>query len=131
MVKIVGVKFANSCKVYYFDPREEDYQEGEGVIVDTARGTEYGVVAVTPREVEDSEVVKPLKAITRRATKKDAQKVAENERRLPQILETAKKEVEKCGLEMTITGVELPFDGSKIVIYFTAPARIDFRDLVK
>ncbi|MBO7215218.1 MAG: stage 0 sporulation protein, partial [Clostridia bacterium] len=92
---------------------------------------EYGVVAVTPREVEESEVIKPLKAITRRATKKDAQKVADNERRLPHILETAKKEVEKCGLEMKITGVELPFDGSKIVIYFTAPARIDFRDLVK
>ena len=131
MVKIVGVKFNHSCKVYYFDPQGEDYKEGEGVIVDTARGTEYGVVAVEPKEVEESEVFKPLKSVKRRATKKDAQRVADNERRLPHILETAKKEVEKCGLDMKITGVELPFDGSKIVIYFTAPARIDFRDLVK
>lgn len=131
MVKIVGVKFNHSCKVYYFDPNGEDYKEGEGVIVDTARGTEYGVIAVTTKEVEDSEVFKPLKPIVRRATKKDAQRVEDNERRLPTILETAKKEVEKSGLDMKITSVELPFDGSKIVIYFTAPARIDFRDLVK
>ncbi|MBE5744113.1 MAG: stage 0 sporulation protein [Clostridiales bacterium] len=131
MVKIVGVKFNNSCKVYYFDPQGEDYSEGEGVIVDTARGTEYGVVAVTPRSVEESEVVQPLKPITRRATNKDIQRMQEYQNRLPQIFETAKAEVEKSGLEMKITGVEIPFDGSKIIIYFTAPARIDFRELVK
>ncbi len=131
MVKIVGVKFNNSCKVYYFDPQGEDYNEGEGVIVDTARGTEYGVVAVTPRSVEESEVVQPLKPITRRATKKDIQRMEEYQKKLPHIFETAKAEVEKSGLEMKITGVEIPFDGSKIIIYFTAPARIDFRELVK
>ncbi len=131
MVKIVGVKFNNSCKVYYFDPQGEDYKEGEGVIVDTARGTEYGVVAITPRSVEESEVVQPLKPITRRATNKDIQRMEEYEKRLPSIFETAKQEVEKSGLEMKITGVEIPFDGSKIIIYFTAPARIDFRELVK
>ncbi len=131
MVKIVGVKFNHSCKVYYFDPKDENYSEGEGVIVDTARGTEYGVIAVAPKEVEDSEIIQPLKPIVRRASKKDTQKVEENEKRLPSVLETAKREVEKCGLDMKITGVELPFDGSKIIIYFTAPARIDFRDLVK
>ena len=131
MVKIVGVKFNNSCKVYYFDPQGEDYAEGEGVIVDTARGTEYGVVMVTPRSVEESEVVQPLKPITRRATKKDIQRMEEYEKKLPSIFETAKQEVEKSGLEMKITGVEIPFDGSKIIIYFTAPARIDFRELVK
>ncbi len=131
MVKIVGVKFNNSCKVYYFDPQGEDYKEGEGVIVDTARGTEYGVVAITPRSVEESEVVQPLKPITRRATNKDIQRMEEYEKRLPSIFETAKAEVEKSGLEMKITGVEIPFDGSKIIIYFTAPARIDFRELVK
>ena len=131
MVKIVGVKFNHSCKIYYFDPQGEDYQEGEGVIVDTARGTEYGVIAVAPKDVEESEIVSPLKPITRRATKKDAQRVEENEKKIPSIIETAKKEVEKCGLEMKITGAEFPFDNSKIIIYFTAPARIDFRDLVK
>ncbi len=131
MVKIVGVKFNNSCKVYYFDPQNEDYSEGEGVIVDTARGTEYGVIAITPRSVEDSEVVQPLKPIARRATKKDIQRMEEYEKKLPSIFETAKAEVEKSGLEMKITGVEIPFDGSKVIIYFTAPARIDFRELVK
>ena len=95
MVKIVGVKFNNSCKVYYFDPQGEDYAEGEGVIVDTARGTEYGVVMVTPRSVEESEVVQPLKPITRRATKKDIQRMEEYEKKLPSIFETAKQEVEK------------------------------------
>ena len=70
MVKIVGVKFNHSCKIYYFDPQGEDYQEGEGVIVDTARGTEYGVIAVAPKDVEESEIVSPLKPITRRATKR-------------------------------------------------------------
>lgn len=131
MVTIVGVKFNHSCKVYYFDPKGEEYSEGEGVIVDTARGTEYGVIAVQNKQVEESEVFQPLKPITRRATKKDTQKVEENEKKLPKILETARLEVEKSGLEMKITGVEIPFDGSKIIIYFTAPARIDFRDLVK
>jgi cell fate regulator YaaT (PSP1 superfamily) len=131
MVTIVGVKFNHSCKVYYFDPKGENYKEGEGVIVDTARGTEYGVIAVANKQVEESEVFQPLKPITRRASKKDAQKVEENEKKLPKILETARLEVEKSGLEMKITGAEIPFDGSKIIIYFTAPARIDFRDLVK
>lgn len=131
MVKIVGVKFNHSCKIYYFAPNGEDYKEGEGVIVDTARGTEFGRIAIAPKDVTDDEIVQPLKPITRRATNKDEQKVEDNERKLPHIIETAKKEVEKCGLDMKITGAEIPFDGSKIVIYFTAPARIDFRDLVK
>jgi cell fate regulator YaaT (PSP1 superfamily) len=131
MVKIVGVKFNHSCKIYYFAPNGEDYKEGEGVIVDTARGTEFGRIALAPKEVSEEEIVQPLKPITRRATKKDEKKVEDNERKLPFILETAKKEVEKCGLDMKITGAEIPFDGSKIIIYFTAPARIDFRDLVK
>ena len=131
MVKIVGVKFNNSCKVYYFDPKGENYKEGEGVIVDTARGTEYGIVAVANKEVNESEIVAPLKPITKRASKKDVQRMEENQKKIPSIIEIAKKEVEKCGLDMKITGAEFPFDNSKIVIYFTAPARIDFRDLVK
>ena len=131
MVKIVGVKFSNSCKIYYFDPKGEDYKEGEGVIVDTARGTEYGTIAVAPKEVSESEIVAPLKPITKRASKKDVQRMEENQKKVPQVIETAKKEVEKLGLEMKITGAEFPFDNSKIIIYFTAPARIDFRELVK
>ena len=131
MVKIVGVKFSNSCKIYYFDPKEESYKLGEGVIVDTARGTEYGVIAVEPKEVSESEIVSPLKPITKRASKKDVQRMEENNKKVPQVIEIAKKEVEKSGLDMKITGAEFPFDNSKIIIYFTAPARIDFRELVK
>ncbi len=131
MVKIVGVKFSNSSKIYYFDPKGENYKEGEGVIVDTARGTEYGVIAVEPKDVSESEIVSPLKPITKRASKKDVQRMEENKNKIPSIIEIAKKEVEKCGLDMKITGAEFPFDNSKIIIYFTAPARIDFRELVK
>ena len=131
MVKIVGVKFNHSCKVYYFDPKNEIYNEGEGVIVDTARGTEYGVVAVANKDVSESEIVSPLKPITRRATKKDTARMEENEKKIPSIIEAAKKEVLKYGLDMKVTGAEFPFDNSKIIIYFTAPNRIDFRDLVK
>ena len=131
MVKIVGVKFNHSCKVYYFDPKDEIYNEGEGVIVDTARGTEYGVVAVANKDVSESEIVSPLKPITRRATKKDTARMEENEKKIPSIIEAAKKEVLKYGLDMKVTGAEFPFDNSKIIIYFTAPNRIDFRDLVK
>ena len=131
MVKIVGVKFLNSCKVYYFDPQGEVYEVGEGVIVDTARGTEYGVVQVGTKEVSESEIVQPLKPVTRRATKKEIEKIKENEKKVPWVIETTKKEVEKLGLQMKVTGAEYVFDGSKILIYFTAPERVDFRDLIK
>ena len=131
MVKIVGVKFLNSCKVYYFDPQGEEYEVGEGVIVDTARGTEYGVVQVGTKEVSESEIVQPLKPVTRRATNKEIEKIKENEKKVPWVIETTKKEVEKLGLQMKVTGAEYVFDGSKILIYFTAPERVDFRDLIK
>lgn len=131
MAKIVGVKFAHSGKVYYFDPRGEAYKKGEGVIVETARGVEYGVIITENKDVLDSEVVQPLKPITRRATKQDSDKVKENEKKVPWVIESAEKEVEKLGLDMKIIDAEYPFDNSKIIIYFTAPNRIDFRDLVK
>ena len=131
MAKIVGVKFAHSGKVYYFDPRGEAYKKGDGVIVETARGVEYGVIITENKDVFDSEVVQPLKPITRRATNQDSDKVKENEKKVPWVIESAEKEVEKLGLDMKNIDAEYPFDNSKIIIYFTAPNRIDFRDLVK
>lgn len=131
MAEIVGVKFAHSGKSYYFDPKGDKYKSGEGVIVETARGVEYGVIITENKEVSDSEVVQPLKPITRRANKRDEDKVKDNEKKIPWIIETAEKEIKKLNLEMKIVDAEVPFDGSKIVIYFTAPNRIDFRDLVK
>lgn len=131
MAKIVGVKFAHSGKVYYFDPRGELYKKGEAVIVETARGVEYGVIITENKEVEDSEVIQPLKPISRRASKRDIDKVKENEEKIPNVVKKATEEVLKLGLEMKIVDAEIPFDGSKIIIYFTAPNRVDFRDLVK
>ena len=131
MVRIVGVKFNHTCKVYYFDPKGEDFKAGDGVIVETARGVEYGVVAIAPREVDDDKVFQPLKPIMRRATEQDKKRIEEHERKIPEIIKSAEKEIEKSGLDMKIVDAEYPFDNSKIIIYFTAPNRIDFRELVK
>ena len=95
MVKIVGVKFLNSCKTYYFDPQDELYEVGEGVIVETSRGTEYAIVQLAVKEVDDSEITKPLKPVLRRASKKENERVSENEKKVPWVVETAKTEVEK------------------------------------
>ena len=131
MVKIIGVKFNHSCKIYYFDPKDKEFKKGEGVIVDTVRGTEYGKVVVENREVPDDAIVQPLKPVTKKASKKDEEKIEENERKIPWVIDIAQKEVEKNNLDMKIVDAEFPFDNSKVIIYFTAPSRIDFRDLVK
>ena len=131
MVKIVGVKFNHTCKIYYFDPKDIQFKKGEGVIVETVRGTEYGKVVIENKEVPDDTIVQPLKPVTKKASKKDEEKIEEHEKKIPWIIDVAQKEIEKCGLDMKIVDAEFPFDNSKIIIYFTAPSRIDFRDLVK
>ncbi len=131
MVKIVGVKFNHTCKIYYFAPGNFELKKGDGVIVETARGIEYGKVVIEPSEVDEAQIVSPLKPVTRKATKKDEDSVKERENKVPWVIEVASKEVEKCGLDMKIVDAEYPFDNSKIIIYFTAPSRIDFRELVK
>ena len=129
MVKIIGVKFNHSCKIYYFDPKDKEFKKGEGVIVDTVRGTEYGKVVVENREVPDDAIVQPLKPVTKKASKKDEEKIEENEKKIPWVIDVAQKEIEKCGLDMKIVDAEFPFDNSKIIIYFTAPSRIDLRQI--
>ena len=131
MVKIIGVKFNHSCKIYYFDPKDMEFKKGEGVIVETVRGTEYGKVVIENKEVPDDTIVQPLKPVTKKASKKDEEKIEEHEKKIPWVIDVAQKEIEKCGLDMKIVDEEFPFDNSKIIIYFTAPSRIDFRDLVK
>ncbi len=131
MVKIIGVKFNHTCKIYYFDPKDMSFSKGEGVIVETARGVEYGKVVIEVSEIDESNVVSPLKPVLRKATKKDEETVKEHESKVPWVIDVATKEVEKCGLDMKIVDAEYPFDNSKIIIYFTAPNRIDFRELVK
>lgn len=131
MAKIVGIKFRHTAKVYYFDPLGNSFSKGEGVIVETARGIEFGTVSIEPKEVDESEIVQPLKPILRKATKKDWEKVEYNESRVPE----AKKRAEECianrKLKMKLIDAEFTFDESKVVFYFTAAGRIDFRELLK
>ncbi len=131
MPKVVGIKFKRSPKVYYFEAGDNEFREGCGVVVETARGLEYGTVSMMPTEVGDKEVVQPLKPIVRLATPADEKKVKEAEEKRPQTMRTAAEKIEKSGLDMKLVDAEYTFDGSKLVIYFTADGRVDFRDLVK
>lgn len=131
MAKIVGIKFNHSPKVYYFAPGEEQFKKGEGVIVETARGVEYGIVSIEPEEVQDESLTAPLKPIIRKATKKDEEKVAECEKKAKNAFAVTQEKIDKHKLDMKLVDIEFAFDGSKAVFYFSAPSRIDFRDLVK
>ena len=133
MAKVIGVKFKNTAKVYYFAPsgKEEDYKAGDGVIVETAKGIEYGKVVFPPKEVPENEITHPLKPVMRKATEKDEATVREHDRRIPEAMEIAEEKIKARNLDMKLIGCELSFDGSKIVFYFTADGRVDFRELVK
>ena len=131
MEKIVGIKFKNTCKVYYFAPGKDTYEKGTDVIVETARGLEYATVVIPTTEVEDEKIVSPLKPIVRLATEKDRENILRNEERKPLAMQLAREKVEKCGLVMKIVDCEFAFDGSKVTFYFTADGRVDFRELVK
>jgi len=131
MEKVIGVRFKRVGKVYYFLPGKIEFKEGDHAIVETARGMEYGEVVVAAKEVEDKDIVAPLKQVVRRATSKDDKKVEENKRREKEALETCEQKIKNHGLDMKLVDVEFTFDNSKIVFYFTAEGRIDFRDLVK
>ena len=131
MAKVVGIKFKHTGKIYYFDPGEENYEKGSGVIVETARGVEYGKVAMEPKEEEDDKIVQPLKPIARRATAEDEAKVKRNEDKVPSAMRIAAEKIEARGLKMKLIDAEFTFDNSKIIFYFTAAGRIDFRELVR
>ena len=131
MAKIVGIKFKHTGKIYYFAPTEEFYKKGSGVIVETARGVEYGTVIIEPKEVDDSEIVHPLKPISRKATPEDDAKVKRNEEKVPSALKLANEKIEARGLSMKLIDAEFTFDNSKVIFYFTAAGRIDFRELVR
>lgn len=131
MVRVVGVRFKKAGKIYYFDPAELPVVGGSKVIVETARGIEYGDVAVGPRDVDDAEVVQPLKKVIRIGSEKDATQVAENKRKEKEAFAIAVRKIAAHGLDMNLVDVEYTFDGSKIIFYFTAEGRVDFRELVK
>ncbi len=132
MAKIIGVKFKNTAKTYYFSPAENEvYQEKTGVIVETSYGLEYGTVVFGVKEVPDEELVHPLKPIVRKATPKDEKTIKDNQAKIPEAMEFANAKIQELGLEMKLIGCEYAFDGKKIVFYFTADNRVDFRELVK
>ena len=131
MAKIVGIRFKNTAKVYYFAPGKEKFKKGDGVIVETARGVEFGTVTIEVKEVDDSEIVQPLKPIIRKATQADLDRLKKNEEKAPEALRICNEKILARGLEMKLINAEYTFDGSKVIFYFTAPGRIDFRDLVK
>lgn len=131
MVKIVSIKFKDGGKPYYFAPGDREFEKGMGVIVETAKGLEYATVAEPVTEVDESQVVSPLKPVVRIATEADLAQVKRNEERKGEAMEIARQKIEARGLEMKPVGCEFSFDGSKVTIYFTADDRVDFRELIK
>ncbi len=131
MIKIVGVRFRSAGKVYYFAPGDFNLDMGDHVIVETARGQEYGTVSGRIRDVADDMVTLPLREVVRRATEEDAEKVALYRQKEKEALGICRDKVHKHNLDMKLVDAEYSFDGSKILFYFTADGRIDFRDLVK
>lgn len=129
--QVVGIRFKKAGKVYYFDPGEFTPGVGESVIVETARGVEYGDVVMPVCQVEDKEVVSPLKKVLRGATEEDKNRYLENRQKEEMAYSVALDKIAAHGLPMKLVGVEQTFDGNKIIFHFTADGRIDFRDLVK
>lgn len=131
MVRIVGVKFKDAGKMYYFSPGDKKVKLGDEVIVETARGLEFGKVALEETEVKESEIVAPLKNIIRIANERDKKKHEENLAKKEDAMRLCQEKIDAHGLEMKLIDVEYTFDNSKVVFYFTADGRVDFRELVK
>lgn len=131
MIKVAGVRFKTAGKVYYFDPNNFDVKIGDSVIVETARGMEFGTVAMDVEEVSEKDIVAPLKKIVRLANEKDRKQHVENVKKKERAMRLCQEKIDKHGLVMKLIDVEYTFDNSKIVFYFTADGRVDFRELVK
>lgn len=131
MTKVVGVRFRNAGKVYYFDPANYQIKAGDHVIVETARGVEMGTVIMDSREVEDDAVVQPLKPVIRIATEADFNTAEKNRKKEKEAFKICLEKIEKHKLEMKLVDAEYTFDNNKLLFYFTADGRIDFRELVK
>ena len=131
MPVVVGIRFKKACKIYYFDPAESGVAKGDHAIVETARGVEYGEVVIGPREVDESSIVPPLKPVMRKATAEDDLKLAENKIREKEAFNICLRKIKNHDLPMRLIDVEFTFDVNKIIFYFTADGRIDFRELVK
>ncbi len=131
MTEIIGIRFKEVGKVYYFSPNKTVFTPGDKVIVETARGVECGEVVIANRKIDDENVVQPLKPIIRKATDNDLRVLAENRKKEAEIMKVFIKKIEEHKLSMKAIDVEYTFDGSKILFYFTAESRVDFREIVK
>ena len=131
MVKVIGVRFRTAGKIYFFDPLKFDIKKGDNVIVETARGIEFGTVVGDPKEVENDKVIQPLKPVLRIATEKDKEQEAANKIKEKEAFKICLEKIRKHNLEMKLIDAEYTFDNNKVLFYFTADGRIDFRELVK
>lgn len=131
MVEIIGVRFSSAGKIYYFDPKGEQLSVGTKILVETARGVELGHVVIANKNVDDSEIVAPLKPIIRKANEDDFKTVAENKEKEKDAFIIAAEKIREHNIDMKLVDVEYTFDRSKILFYFTADGRVDFRELVK
>lgn len=131
MVKVIGVRFRTAGKIYFFSPGKLDICQGDHVIVETTRGVEYGRVVSGPKDVKDEEVIQPLKPVIRLATDQDRRTVERNKEKEKEAFQVCQEKIKKHGLEMKLIDAEYTFDNNKVLFYFTADGRIDFRELVK
>lgn len=131
MITIIGVRFRKAGKIYYFDPANLKIEQNEHVIVETARGVEYGYVVQGPKQISEEEIVSPLKPVIRVATKEDDEIAAENEKKEKEAFRLCVEKIKKHGLDMKLIDAEYTFDNNKVLFYFTADGRVDFRELVK
>ena len=131
MIKVVGIRFQRAGKIYYFDPLDYDLETAMHVIVETARGVEMGTVLIPPKEVDDDKVVQPLKPVIRIATDDDEKVMEKNKEKEAEAYVICKEKIAKHGLDMKLVAAEYTFDNNKLLFYFTADGRIDFRELVK
>lgn len=131
MVKVIGVRFRTAGKIYFFDPLKFDVKRGDHVIVETARGIEYGTVVGDPKEVEDDKVIQPLKPVLCVATARDTEQENANKQKEREAFKICLEKIKKHKLDMKLIDAEYTFDNNKVLFYFTADGRIDFRELVK
>lgn len=131
MTKVIGVRFRTAGKIYFFDPLDFEVERGGHVIVETARGIEFGTVVSAPKEVEDDKIVQPLKPVLRIANQRDIEQEAGNKRKEKEAYKICLEKIRDHGLEMKLIDAEYTFDNNKVLFYFTADGRIDFRELVK
>ena len=131
MIKVVGVRFKKAGKIYYFDPADMDIQKGSYVVVETARGVEFGECVIGIKEISEYDIVAPLKSVLRIATEEDINKHFKNKDKEKDAFEVCLKKIQEHGLTMKLIDVEYTFDNNKVIFYFTADGRVDFRELVK